>query len=166
MLHEISLERRRLREEQTSLERLASGLMIDLQSSLLASDDSQVIVAAPEGAPRPAPAAEEGAPVPDAPRSGGTGADGAPPPPTAPSLAGHAPPALPPRRQPPPEPRATPSRSPRQPGGGRPPAASAGAATRAPPAPVNFRTGLSGHRGLSSAYTHPHDFIKRRQGRW
>lgn len=48
MLHELSLERNRLKNEQTKLEHLSAGLMIDLQSSLLTSED-RVVVSAPEG---------------------------------------------------------------------------------------------------------------------
>ncbi len=48
MLHELSIERNRLKHEQMKLERLSAGLMIDLQSSLLTSDD-HVVVPAPEG---------------------------------------------------------------------------------------------------------------------
>lgn len=50
-LHELSIERDRLKNEQTKLERLSAGLMIDLQSTLLTSDD-HVICSAPEGIPR------------------------------------------------------------------------------------------------------------------
>ncbi len=38
-LHELSIERDRLKSEQTKLERLSAGLMIDLQSTILSSDD-------------------------------------------------------------------------------------------------------------------------------
>mmetsp|Transcript_30684 Transcript_30684/g.65194 ORF Transcript_30684/g.65194 Transcript_30684/m.65194 type:complete len:879 (+) Transcript_30684:81-2717(+) len=48
MLHELSIERNRLKHEQTKLELLSAGLMIDLQSSLITSDD-HVVVPAPEG---------------------------------------------------------------------------------------------------------------------
>jgi len=48
LLHELSLERTRLKHEQTKLERLSAGLMIDLQSTLITSDD-HVVVPAPEG---------------------------------------------------------------------------------------------------------------------
>jgi len=48
MLHELSLERNRLKREQMKLERLSAGLMIDLQSSLITSDD-HVVLSAPEG---------------------------------------------------------------------------------------------------------------------
>jgi len=48
MLHELSIERNRLKHEQTKLERLSAGLMIDLQTSLLMSDD-HVVVPAPKG---------------------------------------------------------------------------------------------------------------------
>lgn len=47
MLHELSLERNRLKNEQTKLERISAGLMIDLQSSLITSDDN-VVVSAPK----------------------------------------------------------------------------------------------------------------------
>ena len=48
MLHELSLERTRLKAEQTKLERMSAGLMIDLQSTLRFSDD-HVVVPAPTG---------------------------------------------------------------------------------------------------------------------
>ena len=47
-LHELSIERDLLKHEQTKLERLAAGLMIDLQSTLLTSDD-HVICSPPKG---------------------------------------------------------------------------------------------------------------------
>ena len=52
MLHELSIERNRLKDEQQKLERLSAPLMIDLQSSLITSGDDQVIVSAPEGSLR------------------------------------------------------------------------------------------------------------------
>lgn len=51
LLHELSLERLRLKQEQKKLERVAAGVMIDLQSSLLVDDDV-VVVSAPVGLPR------------------------------------------------------------------------------------------------------------------
>jgi len=51
-LHELSADRDRLKDEQTKLEHLAAGLMIDLQSSLLASESDQIAVPAPRGSLR------------------------------------------------------------------------------------------------------------------
>jgi len=52
ILHELSIERNRLKCEQAILKHRSAGLMIDLESSLLTSNDDQVIVPAPEGSLR------------------------------------------------------------------------------------------------------------------
>lgn len=201
MLHELSIERNRLKHEQTKLERLSAGLMIDLQSSLLTSDD-HVVVPAPEGSllrsdselsvslrgKQPG----DRAAVDDIdvstrsrtrltpPRSmdgeggggRGGGADrvehGGHPhreirtakshsPGRSSSLGGRSggnkPPPSPPYGQ-------------MTPGGLGPGGGGGGAHGWSPsavntPTRVNFRTGLSGHRALTSSHSHPHDFIDR-----
>lgn len=179
MLHELSIERNRLKNEQTKLERLAAGLMIDLQSTLLTSDD-KVVVPAPEGSlirtdselsllNKSRAAANVSLDDIDVstrsrtvltPPRGSEGGQG--------SQNHHR------------EIRTAKSHSPGRSSG-------PGGATRAPKAPpsppygqvssnipqnnwstvntptrVNFRTGLSGHRALTSSLSHPHDFIDSR----
>jgi hypothetical protein len=153
MLHELSLERNRLKHEQKKLEHLSAGLMIDLQCSLLTSDDT-VIVRAPEGLALTVPTRMD--------RQSSSNAskddmDIRPPPAntnvaTQPheilTVKSHSPgrtyavtPPSPPNNQ------TTPGRS----------TVNSYAVT---PTRVNFRTGLSGHRALSSSHSHPHDFIQ------
>jgi len=177
MLHELSLERNRLKHEQMKLERLSAGLMIDLQSSLLTSDD-HVVVPAPQGLIRsdsdlsysvrsksPPGACHDDIDVSTRSRPG-----------LSPSSSlrgehGHNQPSSHHR-----EIRTAKSHSP-----GR--SSSLGPQNKLPPSPpfgqvlpslashqnwstgvntptrVNFRTGLSGHRALTSTHSHPHDFI-------
>ena len=176
MLHELSLERNRLKHEQMKLERLSAGLMIDLQSSLLISDD-HVVVPAPAGLVRcdsdlsysvrskSPPSYHDDIDVSTRSRPGLT----------SPALGGeqgHS------QQQPPThrEIRTAKSHSP-----GR--SSSLTPHNKLPPSPpfgqvlpslstqhnwttgvntptrVNFRTGLSGHRALTSTHSHPHDFI-------
>jgi len=155
-LHELSIERDRLKNEQTKLERLSAGLMIDLQSTLLTSDD-HVICSAPEGMPRidsdldllaredlsinsRKPSLDDISvnsrspkPVHDSPTSAATQEiriSKSHSPSRVTRMRGINPPSPPPT-----DPRlSTPTR-------------------------VNFRTGMSGHRALLSSNTHPHDFI-------
>ena len=47
MLHKLSLECNRIKKKQTKLERLSAGFMIDLQSSLITSDDHVVVLSPP-----------------------------------------------------------------------------------------------------------------------
>ena len=154
-LHELSTERDRLKNEQTKLERLAAGLMIDLQSTLITSDD-HVICSAPEGMPRIDSDLELSTR-----RGGKPSLDDI-------SVNSRSPEPLPVRTtnisassSAIPDIRMTkshsPSRAVRTVGAG---------ASSPPPDPrlstptrVNFRTGLSGHRALMSSNTHPHDFI-------
>lgn len=152
MLHELSLERTRLKHEQKKLEHLSAGLMIDLQCSLLTSDDT-VIVQAPEGLALMVPTRMDR-------QSSNASKDDMDirPPPTNTNVAtqpheiltvkSHSPgrtyavtPPSPPNNQ------TTPGRS----------TVNSYAVT---PTRVNFRTGLSGHRALSSSHSHPHDFIQ------
>jgi len=195
MLHELSLERNRLKHEQMKLERLSAGLMIDLQSSLLTSDDN-VVVPAPEGLLPPADSGEEGCPkkkvtmakgsvddidvssrsrsVLTPPRGGGpAGSQG-----ILEQRSGDSD-ALAHRQI-----RTSKSHSPGRSGSsGGGAAAATGRGPRPPPSPpygqvtsnvqshgwssvntptrVDFRTGLSGHRALTSSHSHPHDFIDR-----
>ena len=189
MLHELSLERTRLKAEQTKLERMSAGLMIDLQSTLRFSDD-HVVVPAPTGSlarvdsdaslslststhrrqtsvdDLEVSARSKTALTP--PRSGARASA---------SAVASAPEARQPR-----EVRMAKSHSPgRHPalaGGKPPPSPPYGHAATTPvigpspsqpngltPTRVNFRTGLSGHRALTSSYSHPHDFINRAEGR-
>lgn len=154
-LHELSLERDRLKNEQTKLERLAAGLMIDLQSTLLTSDD-HVICSAPEGMPRNDSELEI------------TSRRGAKPSFDDISVNSRSPEPLPVRNNTSsaaaatiPDIRMTKSHSPSR------VVRTGGASSPSPPPDprlstptrVNFRTGLSGHRALMSSNTHPHDFI-------
>ena len=188
MLHELSIERNRLKHEQMKLERLSAGLMIDLQSSLLTSDD-HVVVPAPEGSLRRSDSemsltngklgerrtskvslddidvsARSGT-VLSPPRDGPATAINNNQSMTQPQQRTHR--GL----------RTAKSHSP-----GRNSALS-GSQSKPPPSPpfgqvhtqqqqhnwsnintptrVNFRTGLSGHRALTSSHSHPHDFIDR-----
>ena len=162
MLHELSLERNRLKHEQKKLEHLSAGLMIDLQCSLLTSDDT-VIVQAPEGLALMMPKAidhqsststkddidistksrtTELTPV----RSLQSNSEETQPHEIR-SAKSHSPgrnystsPPSPPYHQ-------------MTPGG------SAMNNYAVTPTRVNFRTGMSGHRALSSSHSHPHDFI-------
>ena len=186
MLHELSLERTRLKAEQTKLERMSAGLMIDLQSTLRFTSDDHVVVPAPKGSLSRVDS--------DASLSVSTHRrekskddidvsarskrvltptrDGSPA-------------ASPPEARQPREVRMAKSHSPgRHPtlaAGGRrpPPSPPYGQAATTPdirpspsqtqssgltPTRVNFRTGLSGHRALTSSYSHPHDFINRTEG--
>lgn len=174
MLHELSIERNRLKSEQTKLECLSAGLMIDLQSTLLASDD-HVIVPAPEGSLRQSESElslsmrGEGSvtSVDDIDISIHSRSVLTPPrmnehrenneqhrqirtakshSPGRSAGMGAKPPKAPPS---PPYGQVTPS---------NPPSNWVSVNT---PTRVNFRTGLSGHRALSSAHAHPHDFIDR-----
>lgn len=176
MLHELSLERNRLKHEQMKLERLSAGLMIDLQSSLLTSDD-HVVVPAPQGMKRSDSDLSYSVRSKSPPGSSHDDID----------VSTRSRPSLSPsqfrgeqgqkqssshHR----EIRTAKSHSP-----GR--SSSLGPQNKLPPSPpfghvlpsltshhnwstgvntptrVNFRTGLSGHRALTSTHSHPHDFI-------
>lgn len=176
MLHELSIERNRLKHDQMKLERLSAGLMIDLQSSLLTSDD-HVVVSAPEGLLR---SETEVSLLPHRrSESDHLGSSRKVPPPTAVSLddievSARSPPVIDNQGgystqhlQLQRELRTAKSHSP-----GRsqsllkcetPPSPPYGQMQGNPnlntPARVNFRTGLSGHRALTSSHSHPHDFI-------
>mmetsp|Transcript_29570 Transcript_29570/g.71440 ORF Transcript_29570/g.71440 Transcript_29570/m.71440 type:complete len:332 (+) Transcript_29570:437-1432(+) len=177
MLHDLSIERNRLKQEQTKLERLSAGLMIDLQSSLLTSED-HVVVPAPEGSllrirALPGDRAASNVSTDDIDISTRTRTVLTPPrynnvhverAENNPSAAAHR------------EIRTAKSHSP-----ARSAADGVGARPKAPPSPpygqvmpniqshnwsnvntptrVNFRTGLSGHRALTSSHSHPHDFL-------
>jgi len=180
MLHELSIERNRLKTEQTKLERLSAGLMIDLQSSLITSDDN-VVVPAPEGSlqrndsdnispfgsNRPIDSCVDDIDVSTRSRTVLT-------PPRIDQSGGNSPPSSTKHR----EIRTAKSHSP-----GRT-TTPTGNTSKTPPSPpygqvtpntitgaysnwsnvntptrVNFRTGLSGHRALTSSHSHPHDFI-------
>jgi hypothetical protein len=175
MLHELSLERNRLKHEQMKLERLSAGLMIDLQSSLLTSDD-HVVVPAPQGMMRsdsdlsysmrsksPPGSSHDDIDVSTRSRPGLS----------SPPLRGERGHTQASSHR---EIRTAKSHSP-----GR--SSSLGPQNKMPPSPpfgqilpsltsnqnwstgvntptrVNFRTGLSGHRALTSSHSHPHDFI-------
>ena len=180
MLHELSIERNRLKHEQTKLERLSAGLMIDLQSTLITSDD-HVVVSAPEGMHRSDSdlslaardkiqnsarddidvstrsrtvltkdshdgeqlhrqirTAKSHSPGRNNSNIGGTTTSRKSPP--SPPYGQVTPGAIPSSwyQSAPPPICSTPTR-------------------------VNFRTGLSGHRALTSSHSHPHDFIGDRQ---
>lgn len=152
-LHELSMERDRLKNEQTQLERLSAGLMIDLQSTLLTSDD-HVITPAPEGMLRvdsdfelstrqPKTTLDDSSLGTRSKPSGDTttGEDN--------NVSG----TIPDLRQ-------TKSHSPGR--GVRIGGASSPSPTRdwsTTPTRINFRTGMSGHRALLSSNSHPHDFL-------
>ena len=180
MLHELSLERNRLKHEQMKLERLSAGLMIDLQSSLLTSED-RVVVPAPEGSLLPELSSsinrnkslpQDRTSVDDIDVSTRSGARLTPARSHEHHVAfGNTP--SPSRYAQHREIRTAKSHSP-----GRskrdaksPPSPPYGQvtpnfhpsnhnwATVNTPTRVNFRTGLSGHRALTSSHSHPHDFI-------
>jgi hypothetical protein len=172
VLHELSIERNRLKHEQKKLEHLSAGLMIDLQSSLMTSED-MVIVQAPEGMPRSdselalfvpkrmdhqssrssnvSNQSQDDLDISTRTRTKLTNAtstnvNNETQPHEIRTVKSHSPgrnystPPSPPYNQ-------------TTPGGT---AVSSYAMT---PTRVNFRTGLSGHRALSSSHSHPHDFI-------
>ncbi|KAL7549427.1 hypothetical protein ACHAWF_012691 [Thalassiosira exigua] len=169
MLHELSMERSRLKHEQTKLERLSAGLMIDLQSTLLTSDD-HVIVHAPKDALArsqsfDSPARNASNDAGNASADGGDVSSSSPKEPTLVQIPHHGDGIGQENR----EIRTSKSYSP-----GR--TSSLGGAARAPKTPpsppfgqvssnvfgtptrVNFRTGMSGHRALTSSYSsHSHD---------
>jgi hypothetical protein len=177
MLHELSLERNRLKHEQMKLERLSAGLMIDLQSSLLTSDD-HVVVPAPKGlirsdsdlsysvrskSPPGSSCCQDDIDVSSRSRPGG-GEQGQYNQPSSQyhreirTAKSHSPgrsSSLGPQNKLPPSPpfaHVLPSLTSHQNWS----SASGGVNT---PTRVNFRTGLSGHRALTSTHSHPHDFI-------
>lgn len=187
MLHELSIERNRLKHEQTKLERLSAGLMIDLQSALLMSDD-HVVVPAPEGMMRSdselssaglnkETGGDRTTSVDDINVSARSNSIITPPRSTdhhvafnAPSTTGGQ------QQQREPRPREIRTAKSHSPGRnssksysyGNPPSPPYGqiAPQLQPdysyvntPTRVNFRTGLSGHRALTSSHSHPHDFI-------
>jgi hypothetical protein len=147
-LHELSIERDRLKREQIKLERLSAGLMIDLQSTLLTTSEDHVITPAPKGFLR----------MSDSDSCGEDTNDG-----IAVEISGEAV-----------EITTTPTSSPRndtfhQVQTDR----SLSPNTRITPTrEVNWKTGLSGHMALSSpftsssatTYSHPHDFIAATSG--
>lgn len=148
------MERDRLKNEQTQLERLSAGLMIDLQSTLLSSDD-HVITPAPEGMLRLDSDFDLSTRQPETTlddSSLGTRSK-----PSGDTTTGEH--NIPSRtitdlRQ---------SKS-HSPGGGvRIGGVSSPSPTRewtaTPPTRINFRTGMSGHRALLSSNSHPHDFL-------
>ncbi|KAL7482737.1 hypothetical protein ACHAW6_008396 [Cyclotella cf. meneghiniana] len=176
VLHELSIERNRLKNEQKKLEHLSAGLMIDLQSSLLTSDD-MVIVQAPEGMPRSeselnlmlpnrmdrqsSNVSQDDLDISCRSRTSltnsssrgltigqSTNVNNETQPREIRTVKSHSPgrnyttPPSPPYNQ-------------TTPGG------SAVTSYAMTPTRVNFRTGLSGHRALSSSHSHPHDFIDR-----
>ena len=163
MLHELSIERNRLKQEQMKLERLSAGLMIDLQSSLLTSDDN-VVVSAPVGMAR----SESELSLSQ--RRSDSELNICPKNASLDDIVvnGRSPETNCSQQQLQREIRTAKSHSP-----GRSP--SLGLASVTPPSPpysqtagnpilntptrVNFRTGLSGHRALTSSHSHPHDFI-------
>jgi len=174
MLHELSIERNRLKYEQKKLERLSAGLMIDLQSTLLTSDDL-VVVPAPAGIPRSdselslllprkmdrqaSNVSVDDLDISKSSRSSLTS------PRVMSNLSGD--------RITGPQPREIRSVKSHSPGrqsminSKTPPSPPAypttpgGSSYTMTPTRVNFRTGLSGHRALSSSHSHPHDFIGR-----
>ena len=184
MLHELSLERNRLKHEQMKLERLSAGLMIDLQSTLLTSDD-HVVVPAPEGsllrsdselslavrerktvtvsvddidvsarsrtALTPPRGAQEGRSTRwtekdrrqiRTAKSHSPGRTNVVSPSTLGATRTPKPPPSPPYGQ---IASGTPTQS--------------NWSNLSTPTRVNFRTGMSGHRALTSSHSHPHDFI-------
>eukprot|EP00579_Thalassiosira_antarctica_P032163 CAMPEP_0201994240 /NCGR_PEP_ID=MMETSP0905-20130828/2146_1 /ASSEMBLY_ACC=CAM_ASM_000554 /TAXON_ID=420261 /ORGANISM="Thalassiosira antarctica, Strain CCMP982" /LENGTH=797 /DNA_ID=CAMNT_0048549173 /DNA_START=375 /DNA_END=2768 /DNA_ORIENTATION=- len=174
MLHELSLERNRLKHEQTKLECLSAGLMIDFQSSLITSDD-RVVVPAPAGSllrndselslsllstgRQLDTTSNPNISLDDIDISTRSKAVQTPPrstknehrlirtakshsPGRTSSLA--------------PKPKAPPSPPYGQVTSNMPAHSWSNANT---PTRVNFRTGLSGHRALTSSHSHPHDFL-------
>jgi len=180
MLHELSLERNRLKQEQTKLERLSAGLMIDLQSSLITSDD-KVVVSAPEGSllrrcdsdlspsllgtGRHLNTSSPNVSLDDIDISNRSKSILSP---SHSSKDDTQSPAQPMEHQ---EIRTTQSHSPGRMtsslGRSAPPTPPYGQGTSnahgsSTPMRVDFRTGLSGHRALTSSHSHPHDFIESR----
>jgi len=150
-LHELSIERDRLKNEQTKLERLSAGLMIDLQSTLLTSDD-HVICSAPEGMPRIDSDLELSTGHNRKSSLDDLSVKSKSPTPIVLSNSSGAIPDI----------RMTKSHSPSRVariGGTNPPSPPPTDPRLSTPTRVNFRTGMSGHRALLSSNTHPHDFI-------
>lgn len=175
MLHELSIERNRLKHDQMKLERLSAGLMIDLQSSLLTSDDNVVVPAPVEllrseseimSLPHRRSESEAHIGSRKVTHTSAISLDDievsarSPP-----DVRGGTPQQILLQQQR--EIRTAKSHSP-----GRsqslvkyetPPSPPYGQIQGNPnlntPTRVNFRTGLSGHRALTSSYSHPHDFI-------
>jgi len=148
-LHELSIERDRLKHEQTKLERLSAGLMIDLQSTLLTSDD-HVICSAPEGMPRIDSEWELAARREKKPSLDDISVTSRSPKLAAVNTTSSASPDIRMSKS------HSPSRTPRATNPPSPPPTDPRLST---PTRVNFRTGMSGHRALMSSNTHPHDFI-------
>mmetsp|Transcript_23501 Transcript_23501/g.49624 ORF Transcript_23501/g.49624 Transcript_23501/m.49624 type:complete len:632 (-) Transcript_23501:458-2353(-) len=176
MLHELSIERNRLKHEQQKLERLSSGLMIDLQSSLLADED-HVIEPAPEGMPRSDSDLSIILPNKMDRQPSNVSVDDI-------DLSLHSRQILTSPRsflsntqdsEQPREIRTAKSHSPGRVASNFPLQSTPNKNEKAPQSPgasyspqqfvtntptrVNFRTGLSGHRALTSSFSHPHDFI-------
>ena len=184
MLHELSIERNRLKHEQTKLERLSAGLMIDLQSALLMSDD-HVVVPAPEGLMRSdseislarlnkETGGDRKTSVDDIDVSARSNSIITPPRSTDHRVAFGAPSTTGSQQQREPRHREIRTAKSHSPGRnssksyGNPPSPPYGQITPQlqsdysyvnTPTRVNFRTGLSGHRALTSSHSHPHDFI-------
>lgn len=165
MLHELSLERNKLKYEQKKLEHLSAGLMIDLQCSLLTSDDT-VIVHAPEGLPTPlrlerqtSHASRDDLDIKNDSITRRLDIVRPQPPATTTNARierhqirtakSHSPGRM----------NYTPPTPPSPPYNQTTPGGTVNSYAAITPTRVNFRTGLSGHRALSSSHSHPHDFI-------
>lgn len=167
MLHELSLERNRLKHEQKKLEHLSAGLMIDLQCSLLTSDDT-VIVHAPEGlAPVPnrmdrqsSTASKDDLEINTHSRKGGRSPVRPPPVSKAVSIETKQPHEIRTAKSHSPGRNYSTYTPPSPPYNPTTPGGSSVNSYAMTPTRVNFRTGLSGHRALSSSHSHPHDFIQ------
>lgn len=175
ILHELSIERDRLKYEQKKLERLSAGLMIDLQSSLL-MDEDHVVVPAPEGMLRSESELSLSMPNKMDRQANNISVDDLDISTRSKSIliSPHVNNNVVGDNEQPREIRTAKSHSP-----GRNSFMMNLTSTpiKAPPSPnsnysstnststptrVNFRTGLSGHRALSSSLVHPHDFIDHR----
>lgn len=175
MLHELSLERNRLKNEQTKLECLSAGLMIDFQTSLITSDD-RVVVPAPAGSLRRTDSElslsllSTGRQLDTSTSNPNISLDDI-------DISTRSKAVLTPPRASKNENRIIRTAKSHSPGR----TSSLAPKPKAPPSPpygqvtsnmpannwsnahtptrVNFRTGLSGHRALTSSHSHPHDFL-------
>jgi len=170
MLHELSIERNRLKDEQQKLERLSAPLMIDLQSSLITSGDDQVIVSAPEGSLRRSDAGSWLSLVGGRQQLDTSNADinvsnhhGTVLTPRSTNLSRHSPTQQLDHAHRKMLSRGSPSDTLPGTPRGRSAGTVRGSCSSASHAftKVNFRTGRSGHRALTNPHSHPHDFLKR-----
>lgn len=146
------MERDRLKNEQTQLELLSAGLMIDLQSTLLTSDD-HVITPAPEGMLQVDSDFDLSTRQPQTTLDDSSlGTRSKPSGDTTTGEHNNASGTIPDLRQ-------TKSHSPGRGVRLGSPSPTREWTTTPTRSGINFRTGMSGHRALLSSNSHPHDFL-------